>query len=207
MSQLCRIVLEDVVRFPKESPPDDLLLWHLIGDSNILMSNGEQWKTHSRIIRNAVNQTIPIHQFALLARRLFSVIGARGTFKFDDLSQRYALDAVGTTAFGHDFNAIAHESDFVRDYNHIMHGIANPIYLVAPFLERVFPRRSLRHRMDVLSDRFRDILGEKRGSPGADMMTFMLQDVNINEKELRDNMVLLFIAGHVGHFISYIDRC
>ncbi|KAI0083059.1 cytochrome P450 [Irpex rosettiformis] len=190
-------VFANIDLFPKEDPPDDLLLWRFIGRNNILLSNGEQWRRHSKVIRNAINQSIPVPQFASLSRRLFSVIGGgQSTQHFDDLAQRFALDAVGTTAFGYDFDAIAHDSPFVRNYNTIMHAIANPLYLIMPFLERVVPRHSLKKRMDILAERFGEILVEKRETPGPDMLTNMLQDVHLTDGELRDNMLLLFIAGH-----------
>lgn len=193
-------VFSDPGEFPKEDPPDDLLLWRLIGRSNILLSNGERWRKHSRLVRTAINQTLPIAQFAVLARRLIAVIARTSDtgepVRFDDLSQRFALDAVGTTAFGHDFDAIARESEFVRLYNGIMHGIANPLYLIMPVLERVVPRTELTRRMQQLSDSFQGVLDEKRENPGPDMLTFMLKDVNMSDRELRDNMLLLFIAGH-----------
>ena len=203
--QLGSIVFADIERFPKEDPPDDLLLWRLIGRNNILMSNGEQWRAHSRIIRNAINQTIPILRFTQLSRRLFSVMGDTAIQQFDDLAQRFALDAVGTTAFGHDFDAIAHESEFVKNFNNIMYGIANPLYLISPIMERIFPRKSLFRSMKKLSNNFQEMLTEKRDHPGSDMLTFMLQDVNITDTELRDNMVLLFISGHVREF-RFVSR-
>lgn len=204
--QVGSAVFADLNKFPKEDPPDDLLLWQLIGRSNILLSNGDQWRKHSRLIRTAINQTIPVSQFVSLARRLISVIGDRQYIsRFDDLSQRFALDAVGTTAFGYDFDAIAHESEFALTYNGIMHGIANPLYLVLPALERILPRRKLKKRMEQLSENFQSILTEKRENPGPDMLTFMLRDVNMTDRELRDNMLLLFIAGHVsGSFVPYV---
>ncbi|KAI0319618.1 cytochrome P450 [Amylostereum chailletii] len=190
-------IFADIDQFPKENPPDDLLLWQFIGRSNILLSNGEQWRKHSHIIRSAINQTIPVAQFVALARRLFAFMDSRATIpRFDDMSQKYALDAVGTTVFGHDFNAIAEESDFVRNYNNIMHGIANPLYVILPVLERIFPRHALKRGMDSLAEAFQGVLTEKRENPGADMLTYMLRNVDVTERELRDNMLLLFIAGH-----------
>ncbi|KAI0346712.1 cytochrome P450 [Trametopsis cervina] len=195
--KLATEVFADIDRFPKEDPPDDLLLWRLIGRNNILLSNGDKWRMHSKVIRNAINQTIPVAQFAALSRRVFSVFGPGESIqRFDDMSQRFALDAVGTTAFGYNFDAIAHESEFVHNYNHIMHGIANPLYLIVPLLERIIPRRALKKSMDVLTDGFQEMLANKRDDPGNDMLTNMLREVKLNDREIRDNMILLFIAGH-----------
>ncbi|KAI0029801.1 cytochrome P450 [Vararia minispora EC-137] len=189
-------VFGDIHRFPKEDPPDDLLLWQLIGKSNILLSNGEQWKKHSRNVRSAINRAIPMQQFSRLSYRLCTALSRHSIVAFDEYAQRFALDAVGTTAFGHDFDAIEQESEFATSYNQIMRGIANPLYLIMPFLEKVFPRRDLKRSMDGLAQRFQDMLQEKREKPGQDMLTYMLRDVGVTDDELRDNMLLLFIAGH-----------
>lgn len=193
---------EDLVLYPKELPPDGLLLWRFIGGSNILMANGDRWKKHSRTIRDAFNLSIPVNQFIYLSKNLFDVINPPSekndthTVDFADLAQRFALDAVGSSVLGHDFDAIRTESVFVKEYNGIMHDIANPLYLIMPFLEKVFPRKEVIKRMDNLVDKFRMLLQAKRNDPGDDMMTFMLKEPTMSEEELRDNMVVLFIAGH-----------
>ena len=133
---------DDIILFPKEVPPDGMLLWRFVGYSNIILSNGEAWKRHSRIVRSALNRNVPLEGFATLARKLFRVMGDGGRKKWDDLTMRFTLDAVGTTALGHDFNAIQDaESPFVLQYNHVMESIANPAYLV-------FPKRSRRWSLD-----------------------------------------------------------
>ncbi|KAI0690673.1 hypothetical protein BC835DRAFT_1417617 [Cytidiella melzeri] len=88
-------VFADIDRFRKEDPPDDLLLWRLIGRNHILLSNGEQWRRHSKDIRSAINQAIPIAKFASLSYRLFSVVTGDGQSvqRFDDFLQWFALDA------------------------------------------------------------------------------------------------------------------
>ena len=37
-------------------------------------------------------------------------------------------------------------------------------------------------------------------SPGDDVMTYMLKDPEMTDEHHRDNMVVLFIAGHVSFF-------
>jgi cytochrome P450 len=195
-------MMENLLLYPKELPPDGLLLWRFIGASNILMTNGDQWKKHSRVIRDAFNLSIPVDQFTYLSKNLFDVINPPSeendthTVNFAELAQRFALDAVGSSVLGHDFDAIRTESLFVKEYNGIMHDIANPLYLIMPFLEKVFPRKEVIKRMDSLVDKFRTLLQTKRNDPGDDMMTFMLKEPKMSEEELRDNMVVLFIAGH-----------
>ncbi|KAH8822870.1 cytochrome P450 [Flagelloscypha sp. PMI_526] len=150
--------------------------------SNVLLSNGEQWKRQSKLINAAFDVNLPVEQFVLLARKVCQVIGAgEKTVQWDDLSQRFALDAIGSTALGHDFRAIDTNSPFVADYNSVMHDIANPLYLISPFLEKLLPRR-IRKKQD--------------DAGGNDILSYLISDSTISETELRDNMVLLFIAGH-----------
>ena len=83
----------------------------------------------------------------------------------------------GTTAIGHDFDTISDgNSPFVRQYNHVMESIANPLYLVMPKLEKVFPRVSTIKAIDELVKSFQDLLMMKKENPGNDMITYMLED-------------------------------
>lgn len=188
--------------YPKELPSDDLLLWKFIGNSNVLLQNGDGWKKHSRMVNAALRQSLPIGQFAYLAKKLFKRLGDGGVHRFDDLAQRFALDAVGSTALGHDFESLERDSYFVSEYNAVMYGIANPFYLLLPFLERWLPRKTLLSRMHALVGQFQTLLEEKKKNPGDDMMTGMLKEPDFTDEEYRDNMVLLFIAGHVRDFDS-----
>ncbi|KAF8155332.1 cytochrome P450 [Mycena galopus ATCC 62051] len=184
--QLC----DDLALYPKEKPPSDSLLWHLLGNSNILVSNAIQWKKQSRIINDAINLQMPAEQFVALAEKVTAVLGeGTSTVRWDEFSQRFAVDALGTTA-------LKEQSMFVREYNGVMSGIADPLYLIAPFLESLIPRKVLLKRIDDLTEQFVALLKAKQDSPGEDMMSYMLRDPDMSQKELRDNMILLFIFGH-----------
>ncbi|KAJ6490472.1 cytochrome P450 [Mycena vulgaris] len=187
----------DIETYPKEVPPDGMLLWRFVGYSNIILSNGEPWKRHSRVVKTALNRNVPIGEFASLAKRLFTQMGKGGLLHWDNLTMRYTLDAVGTTAIGHDFDAIANDnSPFVSKYNHVMDSIASPAYLVAPKLEKIFPRLKTIKAIDELVALFQGILSYKKENPGNDMLTYMLEDKDMTDSEYRDNMVVFFIAGH-----------
>ncbi|CAK5269981.1 unnamed protein product [Mycena citricolor] len=195
--QIARQMSDDLIGYPKEKPPHDSLLWHLIGRSNILVSNATQWKKQSRLINDAINLKMPVEQFSLLADKVADLLGdGEQTVQWDDFAQRFAVDAMGTTVFGHDFEAIREHSMFVKEYNGVMSGIAEPLYLIAPILERLVPRRALIKRIDTLIEHFVALLRAKQNSPGDDMMSYMLKDPEMTDLELRDNMILLFISGH-----------
>ncbi|KAJ7471054.1 cytochrome P450 [Mycena latifolia] len=195
--QIARQLSDDIALYPKEKPPNDSLLWHLIGNANILVSNATQWKKQSRLINDAINLQMPVEQFVALADKVKTLLGpGTNTVRWDEFAQRFAVDALGSTVFGHDFEALKEQSMFVREYNGVMSGIANPIYLIAPLLERLVPRTALLNRIDTLIEHFVALLRAKQNSPGDDMMSYMLRDPEMSQQELRDNMILLFISGH-----------
>ncbi|KAJ7764674.1 cytochrome P450 [Mycena olivaceomarginata] len=108
--------------------------------------------------------------------------------RWDEFAQRFAVDVLGSTVFGHDFETLKAQSVFVREYNSVTRGIADPIYFIAPFLEKIVPRKTLLRRIDNLTEQFLAPLKAKEEAPRDEMMSYMLQ------KELRDNMILLILA-------------
>ncbi|KAH7929246.1 cytochrome P450 [Leucogyrophana mollusca] len=199
--KLCAQVVGSTTAFKKSVPGEGSMFWRFVGASNIVMANGEQWKKQSQILRQAFNAPIPIDLFTSLARNAFEVMEAAGTgtrvVRWCDLAQRFALDAVGTSIVGFNYDAIRTDSPFVKDYNSFMHNVASPLYLAFPLLERIFPRPNVVSQMENLISGFERDLEAKRANPGdGDIMTFMVKHPDISAKELRDNMATLFIAGH-----------
>lgn len=93
--QLVKDLSADIDTFPKEVPPDGMLLWRFVGFQNIILSNGKSWARHSRIVKEALNRNLPVEDFAMLARKLFKKMGSGGTLQWEDYTMRYTLDAVG----------------------------------------------------------------------------------------------------------------
>ncbi|TFY79240.1 hypothetical protein EWM64_g4773 [Hericium alpestre] len=187
----------NIALWPKEEPQDEMLLWRFVGKTNVILSNGMNWQRHSRVVRSALGRTIPIADFVLLSKKLFSVMGSGGRLVWDDLTMRFTLDAVGATTFGHDFQAITDvNSPFVKDYNRVMDGIASPLYIVFPKLETWIPRHSVVKKIDALVSMFGDLLEAKKNNMANDMLSYMLEDPEMTDTDFRDNMVVFFIAGH-----------
>lgn len=175
-----------------------MLLWRLIGRNNVFMSDGEMWKRQSRIMRDALRQTTPIDVFIQLARTTFSLIGEGGRVRWSEFTNRYTLDAVGTTVIGYDFEALTKpDGSFVQRYHEVMSSIASPPYVAFPSLERWLPRRSVRKMIDNFVEDFCSLLQEKRLNPGNDVITYMFQEPGMTEVEFRDNSIVTFIGGHV----------
>ncbi|RPD65776.1 cytochrome P450 [Lentinus tigrinus ALCF2SS1-7] len=181
----------------KQRQSQDMLLWRLIGNDNVFMSNGEMAKRHLRIVRNAIQQTMPVDMFADLARTTISLIGDGGRVRWDDYANRYTLDAFGRGVVGYDFQALTKPSgSFVRRYQEVMAAIANPAYVVLPVLERWLPRRQVQKMIDSFVEDLCKIMDEKRKNPGNDVLTYMFQEPDMTEVEYRDNCIVMFVAGH-----------
>ncbi|TFK86990.1 cytochrome P450 [Polyporus arcularius HHB13444] len=181
----------------KQPQSSDMLLWRLIGHNNVFMCDGEMWKRQSRIMHDALRQTTPIDVFTQLARTTFSLIGEGGRIRWSEFTNRYTLDAVGTTVIGYDFEALMKpDGSFVQRYHEVMSSIASPPYVVFPSLERWLPRRGVRKMIDDFVGDFCSLLQEKRLNPGNDVITYMFQEPGMTEVEFRDNSIVTFIGGH-----------
>ncbi|TBU22528.1 cytochrome P450 [Dichomitus squalens] len=210
--KVARQMLENPHAYKKRQSKD-MLLWRLIGNDNIFMSNGEMAKRHLRITRDALYKTSPQNIFVDLARTTISLIENGGRIRWDDYAIRYTLDAFGLAVVGYNFDALRNpDGSFVRKYHHVMTAIANPLYVVFPILERWLPRRAVRGLVDAFVSDLCQILEEKRKTPGDDVITYMFQDPNMTEIEYRDNCIVMFVAGHdttagaIASIVYYLAR-
>jgi hypothetical protein len=80
----------------KESPPDHLLLWDLIGRRNFILANGPLWRRHAAIVKSGFTGPVPMDVFTHQSRLLFGLIGYGGRIHVNGWSQRYALAVAGT---------------------------------------------------------------------------------------------------------------
>ncbi|KIJ63828.1 hypothetical protein HYDPIDRAFT_91894 [Hydnomerulius pinastri MD-312] len=189
--------------FPKEQAAKESMFNRFLGSTNVVLANGEDWKKQSALVREGFARPLPIDLFTTLAKNTFEVIESTTspgvptcfTVRWSELAQNFALDAVGISVIGHNYNAIRARSPFVVDYNQMTHDMAEPLYLVFPILEKMFPRQKVISRMDRLFRGFEQLLEAKRSDPGEDIMTSLLSDPELSQANLRDNMAALFMAG------------
>ncbi|KAJ7909030.1 cytochrome P450 [Mycena leptocephala] len=151
-----------ILPFANDQQEGVVLVWVLGRWMVHILDQQTQWKKQSRLINDAINLQIPAEQFVALAEK------------------RFAIDALGSTVFGHDFEALKEQSMFVREYNGVMsasHPSDN-----APQKNRYFDRAfcgSVKGEITLARD---------------DMKSYMLRDPDMSQKELRDNMILLILA-------------
>ena len=192
----------------KQSPHEDMLFWKFTGTNNIFFSDGDAWAKHAQTVREVLHRNIPVDIFVALSHKLLSVLSQSdgGHRPWSSLAHRFTLDVVGQAILGYNFEALEQPDGFlVKQYRDIMHDISQPLYIAFPILERWLPRTQLQSRILNLRAEFGHLLAQKLSNPGQDFMSLMLsRQPAMTDIEYLDNVVTMFMAGHVRGFEAYL---
>jgi cytochrome P450 len=136
-------------------------------------------------------------------------------------ASRFTLDAIGLVGFGFQFNATnTPDGEWVKIYNDVVSNIVDFKYLFFPIFEtkllRFFPKRMEKHaNLTKLNQLFDEIIEHKKAElvksksevedSEKDLLTLMIEAGNdegdssepLTNEELRDELVLFFVAGYV----------
>lgn len=224
--EYARILLNRLDLFPKmtifQSDGSLRASNRLFGGSNVMFENGAHWKRHRMIANPAFHRAMPVQLFGRLTQKLIEKFTTENYHvKVDDYLRRFTLDVTGLSAFGFDFNSLDEEkSRWAELYRTAIEGVANPLYLLFPILENNFlwalpARRELHNKISELDDLLLGIIENKKrvisqkdykmtveDDTEMDLLTMMLEanrtekHGGLNNKELRDNLVVFFIAAH-----------
>lgn len=182
----------------KQKPREEMLFWRLTGSQNVVITEGDVWREQVPAVRRILQTNVPMHTFVSLGHKLMSLMGDGGRITWNHLAHRFALDVVGFAVMGHDFEALEKpDNSLVKHYREVMSEITHPLYIAFPILERLLPRRRLTRRVDELRSEFLRLLELKRENPGLDYVSFILERPPISGSEYLDNVVTMFMAGHV----------
>ncbi|KAJ7439679.1 cytochrome P450 [Mycena latifolia] len=138
--------------------------------------------------------------FAELAENVFKKIRKGEIWSWTEIVQKFTLDVVGRAALGHEFAALKvstnNELPLVDHFNRVMSSIVRRDRLMFPILDTLFPRQTVIDDLQVLNARYDELLVEKRGKPGRDILRYLLEDTSLSHEELASNLSILFSAGH-----------
>ncbi|KAI0029802.1 cytochrome P450 [Vararia minispora EC-137] len=181
----------------KQPARAEMLFWRLTGAQNVIFSDGDTWARHAESVRSVLHNHLPMDIFAALSRKLIRIIGDGGRIRWSDYTHRFTLDVVGLAIMGYDFDTLEDPNGtLVQQYTSVMTDISHPLYVGFPILEKIFPRRRLRERVDSLREVFRRLLESKKHTPGTDYVSIMLNTGSMSDDEYLDNTVTMFMAGH-----------
>ncbi|KAI0238893.1 hypothetical protein L0F63_005263, partial [Massospora cicadina] len=179
-----------------------MLFGKTLGISNILNSDGEDWRRHRRFANPAFKKAWSPEMFAVCTDKLAWLIESKNGAPQDiqDLFRRLTLDVLGKGLFSYDFEAVIRGKDNynLELYNDVMTAMFNPIFVLFPFLENWVPSRLISHQKSLEFRSFlRNIIRERKAqlkSGYDDLLSLMIKaslededtvtedDVDIQEK-------------------------
>ncbi|KAI9248283.1 cytochrome P450 [Phascolomyces articulosus] len=208
------------------------LAGRLLLGPNILFLSGEQWKNQRKVINPAFHRSMPVQIFGRVTQKMLNTMETEMKSDHDnddvkpidvhDISQRWALDVLGESAFGFQFNALdsnGEDNEWVTRYNHIVQSAQKPLYFLLPSIERQFkswiPERRKAHQelskfldmMSSIADHKRQALLNKKASSldkndhEKDLLTLMVEAEHegqgrLTDEEFLSNLSVFFLAGH-----------
>ncbi|KAJ9054625.1 hypothetical protein DSO57_1012261 [Entomophthora muscae] len=207
-------ILARVDKYPKQRPGDKYfkkMLFHkTIGFTNILISDGSDWRHHRRISNPAFKTSWSPDMFAQCTKNLVNLIEASPgePFQVQDLFRRLTLDVLGKGLFSYDFEAVAKRNvdPILKLYEEVMRAMFNPIYLIFPFLEDLVPsRRSSHIKSQMFRSFLKDIVVERKSNLNSnhnDLLTLMIkasiedEGAQYTEDDVVSDLSVFFLAGH-----------
>ncbi|KAJ9076130.1 hypothetical protein DSO57_1029260 [Entomophthora muscae] len=180
----------------------------IMGYTNILNSDGEEWRRHRRVANPAFRKAFSISVFNGCTQQLVELLCAEESRpqEVHTLFRHLTLDILGKGLFSHDFEAIAkgNESNDLKLYNEVMKALFNPLYFFFPFLERWVPsrKRSLEKGMEFRAF-LRNIVQKRKQDLTLDhddlLSAFIkesMQEGTFSDDDVINDLGVFFIAGH-----------
>lgn len=213
-------ILQDTTTFAKFSPnfmPSAMK--RIFGNKNVVSANGEDWHRQRKPMNSAFYSVdVYLNDFKEKASLIIDSI--RDTSKsqqgiipnISKYMQQMTLDVLGKTIFGHEFNSIKGSLDkYLTAYNFIINSMFSVKTLIFGKLLEMIPGdpvfSKFAHSCDVLDELFYKMIEsakKKLQTPNGSkrsMLEFMVQanqdeDQEMTDQELRDNIMVFFLAGH-----------
>ncbi|CAB4403344.1 unnamed protein product [Rhizophagus irregularis] len=158
---------------PKSEQNPTSILYKFFGNG-LPFSNGDKWRAHRKLATPAFNNALSPEMVGETTLDLISFIQQNLNRPIDvfEIMQRTTIEVLGKLAFGYKFGCLESEETphIIKVYKYVISTIVSPY-------RRVF--RWIRH--DLLTSMLE--LGEQEG-------------INTDVKQLRDEMVNFFVAGH-----------
>ncbi|KXN74931.1 cytochrome P450 [Conidiobolus coronatus NRRL 28638] len=188
------------------------------GQQNIVRSNGDDWRRFRRPANPIFHQTFQPEMFAECVNDVLNVVTDRinehgsKPFEVSDLMEFMTLDILGKGIFDFDFEAVKLQgtSRYNHIYNSVFSGIADPIYLTFPILEKLKLKNRVQKYedanefknfiLDIVNTRRKEIKSGK--NDGKDLLSTMLTEdpdspfEPLSDVELVENLIVFFVAGH-----------
>ncbi|KAJ3364678.1 cytochrome P450-dit2 [Allomyces javanicus] len=193
-------------------------LQHTFFGTNVVMSNGQEWKRHRKVVNAAFRRGWSTHFFGDVGRDLIAELdklAARNeTMDPSDWMHRAALDALCVAAFGDPLHAVSTpDTKLLNLYHDLLRDIFNQVGNVLP-ITRLFSRRTTLKRIDDFNEFLFSVIDKKSAEMTAtssfdnyddeqrarrnllELMIAAARDETFSREDLRANLLVFFLAGH-----------
>ncbi|GAO17253.1 hypothetical protein UVI_02060990 [Ustilaginoidea virens] len=197
------------------------VLASLLGD-NIISSRGQPWHTYRHVIKPGLQAAPDLGVLLVNARKLCRVLveaqaaAGHGGVGVQSCIQRYTIANFAQVHFGVDFGTLESSDAYLHQIQYrIKREIFKPVFLNFPFLDRLgLPSR---RRARWLASHFTDQLvlaldqasqDSKFDSSRQPLTTALLEarrSGTLTEKQFRDNVTVLFVAGQENPQLAIIS--
>ncbi|KAI8867153.1 cytochrome P450 [Ramicandelaber brevisporus] len=199
-----RVLTEDMELSVNKEPlfekQPHLLFSYLLGKNIVTLPTGDEWRAHRQLANPPFKRSFDLTIFGNSALELFKNIerdqaaspdGTKTAIPMNSYMQQLTLDMLGKALFGYDFQALTKPGgEMVARYNSIVRQLFNPLYFVFPWMEKVFPRRQVQTRMDLIQHL---ILGTE---DKVDAQGNVVEKAVMDMKTLRASFFVYTLAGH-----------
>jgi cytochrome P450 len=181
--------------------------------TNVLFSNGEEWNAQRRVMNPAFYN---VDRFAKTFLRctkntvdaMVKICDKEREIDVPKLMTAMTLDILGDAAFGYKFNNVTtllekKSNPFVDSYHYVMENMITVPKLLLGKLMSLPGDGKFESATSNLETLIYDIIRTPRNSSASQTLLDLMKDTvdeqtgaPMSEKRLRDNMVIMFIAGH-----------
>ncbi|GBB91122.1 hypothetical protein RclHR1_18250004 [Rhizophagus clarus] len=194
---------------PKSEQKPEGVLYKFFGNG-LPFSNGDIWRTYRKLATPAFNNALSPEMVGETTLDLFSFIQQNLNRPIDvfEVMQRTTIEVLGKLAFGYKFGCLESEETphIIKVYKYIISTIVSPFRHVFPWITK-FSNGKFLNAIEEFDGFIFDIIETKRNEikknhhKGHDLLTSMLElgeqeGIDTNIKQLRDEMVNFFVAGH-----------
>ncbi|RIB09227.1 cytochrome P450 [Gigaspora rosea] len=212
---------ESAYTLPKGELPENHLTDVFFG-KGVTFSNGDRWERQRKIATPAFNRALRPEMVGECTNEFINLVNKWTDKPIDvfSLMQRITIQILGKLAFAYDMKALDNLDEqpyFLKIYTKIIRHVTNTPFVVFPFLSSLPLKRNIEVKslikefdnflFEMIEQRRFQMSKSKNEKENTDLLAGILEAANQEEynhtiKELRDDIVVYFAAGHDTSSIS-----
>ncbi|CAG8474977.1 8193_t:CDS:2 [Gigaspora rosea] len=225
---LCNQGQYEIQKLIRESDPDRIgelpenHLTDVFFGKGVTFSNGDRWERQRKIATPAFNRALRPEMVGECTNEFINLVNKWTDKPIDvfSLMQRITIQILGKLAFAYDMKALDNLDEqpyFLKIYTKIIRHVTNTPFVVFPFLSSLPLKRNIEVKslikefdnflFEMIEQRRFQMSKSKNEKENTDLLAGILEAANQEEynhtiKELRDDIVVYFAAGHDTSSIS-----